>query len=294
MNQANKNECGVGLIEFAIVFPLLMMFIVAIIDYSRYSSLKVSIRESLYEAMEVAITVPNLDIDPRDKPVADFDYQRLKLARSKSTKAGLSYVEKFALASLASDDDTDTEASARLLDLVFTEDRLAGGTTETETTKLAILLPGECVFVPSMNHTECNRKSLKTTASEPAPKANPQYLIKNHPVKTVAFFKLKSFIPVLFSKPMKVEYYAYREQIPQGPFPAFEDPGLLAGELPTEPEEVEPLKELELPEEELDCTPNWAGALEGTFRRQQDDPEYNAERPINAPSPADPSVCRNE
>ncbi len=294
MNLEQGNNKGVGLIEFAIVFPLLMMFIVAIIDYSRYSSLEVSVRESLYEAMEVAITVPNLDVDPRDRPVSDFDYQRLKLARSKSIKAGLSYVEKFALASLASDQDTNTEASARLLDLVFNEDRLAGGATETETTKLAVLMPGECVIVPSMNHTECNRKSLKTTASEPAPKANPRYLIKNHPVKTVAFFKLKSYIPILFSKPVKVEYYAYREQIPQGPFPAFEDPGLLAGERPQEAEEIEPLKELELPEEELDCIPNWAGALANTAVAQEFDPGYSPERPVNIPSLLNPAVCKNE
>jgi hypothetical protein len=104
---------------------------------------------------------------------------------------------------------------------------------------------------------------LGTTPSDPAPVEVPARLLDRHPVKVVAFATFDSFTPLLFSRPFKVVQFAYRQPIPQGPFPAFEDPGLQgAVGSPPSPDDNEPLGAVELPDEPVPpCVPDWGRCL---------------------------------
>lgn len=263
MKRFFRDEAGVTLGQFAIVFPLFMLFIVVLIDFGRFSSLKGVVQEGVHRAVERSVTVPNLDIDPRGMYSADVEYQRLKLAREKAAETGQGFISSVGLIYTKMDSELTGINGPQLLDIVFTEDRLSD-TPEEIRGKVAILMPGECAFVPKLNHTECNRQTLGTTEGDPAPVEAPKRLIERHPVKAVAFATFDSFTPVLFNRPFKIEQYAYRQPIPQGPFPAFEDPGLSGGYgSPPDPEDNQPLGAVELPDEPVpQCVPDWGECID--------------------------------
>ena len=98
--------------------------------------------------------------------------------------------------------------------VVYTDNAVANGPT-TLTTKLMVLRPGECAQVPTLGITECNRETLGTAPTDPAPTQSPETLMERHPVKVVAYATLDSYVPFLFTAPVRIEAFAYRQPVPE-------------------------------------------------------------------------------
>ncbi len=280
LGNMTQNERGVSLVQFAMVFPILMMIVVVIMDFGRTSALRTVSQEGVHRSLELAITVPNLDINPNGLDPNSVEYKRLELARSKVSAFGTNFITDVGLIHTAPDATLVGKTGPRLLDIQYTEDRVIGDPI-TYTSKVAVLLPGECVFIPnfgSSGRTECNRETLGTTPTDPRPVEPAARLMERHPVKVVAALAADAFTPILFSQPLNLENFAYRQPIPQGPFPAFEDPGLNgAYSPPVDPADSDPLGKPDLPPEPpILCPVSWVDAIEQTVylkTQNQDRPQ---------------------
>lgn len=246
------------MVQFALAFPIFMLFVIVIIDLGRITALSNVIREGLAIGLQQALSVPNLDVDPRGLSSTDDDFVRLQIAKDLTSTAGLRLIG--GLQMIATGDDATHAASTgpKLFDIVFSETRISDGPID-KTYKVAVLLPGDCVTVPAVGLTECNRDTLGIGDADPMPLLPPEELIRKHPVKIVAFAQFDAFTPWLFNGWQKFEQYGYRQPIPRGPFPVGIDPQP-ADEIQTEMEaaDQEPLGAAALPEEEpKPCTPDW-------------------------------------
>lgn len=256
-NRHGPSERGVTMVQFAIAFPIFMMFVVVIVDYSRITAASNLVREGLAYGIKQAKSVPNLDIDPRGVPSTDYWYRRSKIAREIVEEEALALVRGTGQVSVEDDASTAGADGPKMYDLVFTENRISDGPDE-ETYKVAALLPGECVEVPSLGITECNRETLGTEPNDPFPLQPPEFLIEEHPVKVVAFVRFDTFTPWAFNQVRRFEQFGFRQPIPKTPFPTEIDPQPY-GELPTGVEDQEPLGDARTPEEEEpeDCVFDW-------------------------------------
>ena len=81
---------------------------------------------------------------------------------------------------------------------------------DATTYKVAVLLPGECVQVPALSITECNRETLGIDNAAAFPTQPAEYLIRKHPVKVLAFAHFDSFTPWLFKRYQKFEQFGFR------------------------------------------------------------------------------------
>ena len=218
-----KQEHGATMFQFALAFPVFMMFVVVIIDYGRVTALGNVIREGMAAGLQKAISVPNLDIEPRGMTSVDYPYQRSRIARGMVEESALTIIGGINTIGVGDDASQASVTGPKLYDIVFTENRISNG-PDVQTYKVAVLMPGECVEVPSIGHVECNRQTLGTTPSDPFPLQRPEFLLRKHPVKLVAFAQFDAFTPWLFSRWQKFEQYGYRPHVPQVPFPTSIDP----------------------------------------------------------------------
>lgn len=263
LSSERDREKGASMVEFALAFPVFMLLVVVIIDMGRITALGNVIREGLAIGLQRALSVPNLDVDPRGLASTDHDYVRLQIAKDLTSTAGLRLIGGIQM--IATGDDATHAASTgpKLFDIVFNETRITDGPI-AKTYKVAVLLPGECVTVPSIGVTECNRETLGLSDTDPMPEQPPEQLIRKHPVKVVAFAQFDSYTPWLFNGWQKFEQYGYRQPIPRGPFRVGIDPQP-ANEMQAESEAVDqpPLGAAPVPEEEPQpCTPDWNVCLE--------------------------------
>ncbi len=222
------DSSGVTLVEFALVFPWFLLFAMVILDFGRASALRGVLDEAVNRSLARAITVGNLDIDPTGLTQADDNFERLHLARQKVAGEGMNFLNGVRLLHTANDASLSGAKGARVYDIQFTENRIADGPV-TDTLKLMVLLPGECATLPTLSVTECNRQTLGTSPADPAPELTAELLMERHPIRVVAYATFDSYTPFLFRSPIRVEAYGYRQPIPQGPFAAAEDPGLVGG-----------------------------------------------------------------
>lgn len=219
-NALRCGERGTSMMQFAIAFPIFMMFLVIVIDVGRNSGMSNVIREGLALGMQQAKSVPNLDIDPRGLPSSDYWYQRSKMARSMVEEETLRLIRGSYGGGTG---EGENDPAPMLYDIHFIEDRISDGPDE-QVYKVAVLLPGECVEVPAIGVTDCNRETLGTGPDDPYPMQPPKFVIKNHPVKMLAYAHFDSFTPWLFNRWQKFEQFGYRQPIPRTPFPSDIDP----------------------------------------------------------------------
>lgn len=281
-----RSETGATMLQFVLAFPVFMMFVVVIIDYGRVTALGNVVREGMAAGMQKAISVPNLDIEPRGKTTADYHYQRSKIAREMVEQTALGVITGIHSMGVGDDASQASATGPKLFDIVLTENRISDG-PDVQTYKVAALMPGECVEVPAIGHIECNRETLGTTPADPFPLQRPEFLLKKHPVKVVAFAQFDAFTPWLFSRAQKFEQYAYRPHIPQVPFPTSIDPQ------PYEELQEAMKPEVHLPRgkvrikqpEPYSCTVNWDVCVQKSLS------DGGPRCPCNEVDETDPPTC---
>lgn len=276
------------MLEFALVFPFLLMFVVGIIDVSSMFMAESLLDEAAHRTLDRATVVINLDVNPIDADPTSYEFQRLLMARNKSNGTGVDFLSGVKVIDM-SGDPAAAQGRTRLLPMRFVEDRVAGEPV-TITSGIMTLIPGDCVTVLETGQVICNRESLGTTPDAPGPTQQPRLLMQKHPIKAVAVASFNGYLPFFWNKILIVEAYGYRQSIPQGPFPAWEDPQLLAEGPPlplAEPEE--PLPPPRMPEQEpfTTCVVDWGRCLQAA---QNDLPLRRPFRPID--SPLTDGTCR--
>ena len=80
-----SDEAGVTMLQFAIVFPVLMLLLIGVIDLARIYSVKALLQTGAEEGLSTALAIPNLDIDARSLDPANsaefYDYYRYQWAK---------------------------------------------------------------------------------------------------------------------------------------------------------------------------------------------------------------------
>lgn len=282
-----SNQRGATMLEFVLVFPLLMAFVIAVLDISHYLTVESLLDEAVHRSLDKAISVSNLDVNPNGADPGSYEMQRQIMARQRSSDAGQQFLDNTKVIKTGPIGDGQT-ARTRLMTGTITESRVVG-TPLTSTAGVIVLLPGECALIEN-GETECNRETLGTSATAPAPVQKPAHLMERHPIKVVAVATLDRYMPFLIPKTIKVKAFGYRHAVPQGPFPAWEDPQLLAEGPPVPLAGPEPpLPAPEMPDEEplATCVVSWGRCLEETRK----DSERRPFRPSNIPTPDGSCKC---
>lgn len=265
MRFLRQSETGASLLEFAIVFPLFAVLVLAIIDFGRASTLRAVVDEAVSQTLTVALSVPNLDVNQIGPPQLAADevrYQRMQAARILSEDRGLGFLRSVGQLNVEPDNQQTGTTAARLHDLVYTDNLVANGPAEVRT-KLMVLRPGECAEVPTLGVTECNRQTLGLSAADPTPSRPPEALMERHPIKVVAYATFDSYLPFFFDAPIRIEGFGYRQPIPEAPFsePINQRFGINDPLAVSAPTPLQPLGRPVMPEADAEgCdTPEWWG-----------------------------------
>ncbi len=257
-----SEERGATILEFVLVFPLLLVIVFGIVDVSLMLSTESILDEAVHRSVEQAVIMINLDLDVRHELSDSYSTRRLRLAREKVAQEGLGFLDRVRTIQ-TSLEEPDIQARAQLLPWNFTE---TTATANPEVTKVGLLVlrPGECGTLIRSSAVHCNRATLGTGTTAQAPIQAQKFLMERHPIKVIAAVEYQSYLPFLQGKILLAEAYAYRQAVPQGPFAAWEDPQLLdeGPPLATQPPERTPFPAPKMPEEEeFQCVVSWAKCL---------------------------------
>lgn len=97
------DRTGASLVEFAIVFPLMMFILLSAIDLCRYMILQSLLNKAAHDGVMVAVKTPNLDIDLHGLSTTSKRYQAFAKARERVINAAL----HIPLSTMFEDESTD-------------------------------------------------------------------------------------------------------------------------------------------------------------------------------------------
>lgn len=213
---ARSGQAGVTMVHFAIVVPLLFLFALVIIDFSYTLTVESLLDEAVHRTVTQAVTVSNLDIDPTNKDLTDPEFRRFVQGRIQAIDLGTRFLDSTRMVYTKNNPPASTDAT-RLLEISYSETRTTGTPPDIKE-GIMILLPGECARVTETGETVCNRETLGSSNTDPAPQQPPAFLMETHPIKAFAIVNVDTYTPFLDGRKIRVQAYAYREPIPQGPF----------------------------------------------------------------------------
>jgi len=242
-----RSERGASLLEFAVVCPILMICVLGYFDIARVLTVQSILDEATGRAAARAKVVTNLDYNPRELDSTSTEFKRLVMAREKANEDGAQFLVNSGLVSVP---NRSTGPEAKVDTLTYTETPRAGNPSVLEGSVI-VLLPGDCAAIPARGETICNRKTLGLAAGDPRPFGAPSTLMQNHPVMAVAVGEVNGFLPWIGRRVIVSDAYAFRQPIPQSPFPAHEDPLLSGGGQeppPDAPPTLLPAAEMPTPE----------------------------------------------
>lgn len=284
-----RGESGGAILEFVLVFPLLILVVFVIVDLCLMLAVESLLDEAANRAVARSQTMINLDLDVRGEDASGTPARRLRLARRKIAREGVSFLDgvKTVDTSLQGSDD---RSRARLLPWKFLE--ATSGPADPMNEGLAVLRPGECATLADedagVEEVHCNRETLGTSSEAPVPIQPPRFLMERHPIKIVAAARYRGYLPFFDRRRIVAKAYGYRQPVPAGPFAAWEDPQLLEEGPPpaTQPPTRTPFPAPSTPEEdEFQCVVSMAKC----FAESQGG-DGGPRRPVNRDLDAD-GIC---
>ena len=212
----NRNERGVSMIQFALIFPLLMLIIMGFLDLARYFATLAVLNAGAERGLNQALKISNLDVDYRGKSPTDVEYLRFREARERVVNAAIVMPRATIVGDTASADQIRLRPMT-VTDAGFT---LAPGDVDPApyTAGAMVLRPGECANVLGYG-LRCNRDTLHLGPTDPPPPTSPGELMKTHPVQVVLRAEMKSYLPFFDKYTVFGQAIGYREvDVPRGPF----------------------------------------------------------------------------
>ena len=209
------NERGVALMQFAIVFPLLILFIFGVVDFARFFTLQSILNKGAEDGARAAATMPNLDIDLRGLTTADDDYKQFAEARRRVLTAAESYPESTLVT------DIDTPSPSKLIPFYMTDSALslaAGEQPPIVRAGAALIRPGERVeFGETQPYTWIEHQLFPPGSGGVLPPQNMAALMKEFPVEVHVRATLNMILP-LGTITVTGSSVGWHGRVPRGPF----------------------------------------------------------------------------
>jgi hypothetical protein len=211
-----KSDSGATVLEFAIVLPILMLACLSVIDLARYLTIQALLNKGAEDGLNMAMKMPNLDIDIRNLKDTDANYQVFREARRRVIWAAT----RLPLATLVT--DFDTPSSAQLAQWTITDQGMDGVTPSYN--KGAVLLrPGEQAAVDIHGTTVVvDHPTVKPGGGGAPPPQTPEMLMKKNPISIQLDARVDMFLPFFGTMMARGVATGYRENIPTGPLPQAE------------------------------------------------------------------------
>ncbi len=209
----DSTEKGVTIVEFALVLPVLILFVLAFIDLVRVIAVQGILTHAAEQTLEVAVTMPNFDVDIRSAIPASAEYQRFLLARSRIIQDAT----KLPLQTLLSDSANDS--TAQLVKFTY-EDPAQGGVVPIPfSADVAILRPGEQVKIGDAASTMMFNHETYPFPGAGVTEPKLDRLMRSQPIIVEMRAKIFTFTPILGDIYAKGVAQGFRDPIPRGPMP---------------------------------------------------------------------------
>ena len=209
---------GATLVQFALVLPLLLIFVLAIMDVVRIFTAQALLNKGAADGVHAAVMMSNLDLDYRGlNPTTSVDYSRFQEARRRVLSAAMS----IPVSTLLSDPDTPSSMQLQkfsMTDVGLTQD------VDPVVSGAGLIRPGERIKDVD-DDTWIDHGTYPPRTDGSAPNQSPEMLMQNFPVEVRLEAKIKIFsTPLLPFLPQTLTIHSraigYRElYVPKGPLP---------------------------------------------------------------------------
>ncbi len=207
-------EAGVSIIQFAFIFPILFMCLLVMIDLGRVLCAKAILTKGAENGLNLAMKIPNLDIDIREHGKNETEHIRFRTAR----EIVLEEAEALPLNTLFT--PSNQGSSMTLISFSYKDKELGGGEVKSKY-DAALLRPGEKVELYNEGSNKWfNHKTLPYSGAA-APNQRPEDVLKSHPIIVELRGKVTTFFPFFDEFTITGSAVGFREEIPRGPLTAF-------------------------------------------------------------------------
>jgi hypothetical protein len=212
-------ERGSTMMQFALVIPLLMMLVLAIVDISRLFAVEAMLNKGAEEGLNLAMKIPNLDVDLRGRAPDDWDYINFSEARRRVLQAAT----RVPLATVAAD-YSDPAAPVKLVGFRY-EDTLLnlGGSPPPQIERgAAFLRPGDRTYDLSLSsYKDYVKQEARADIAGNPPPQDTDTLLRYYPIQVDVCANVDLFFPGFGTKTVCGRALGYREPgIPRGPLPS--------------------------------------------------------------------------
>lgn len=222
-SQIRRPDSGTVMIEFALVFPVFVCFVLAFIDLTRVIAVQGLLTYAAEEAMQDALVMPNTDVDVRTADPASPDYRRFVLARQRLIQGSTKFLLQTSLLTASG-----TPSSAQLVQFTYEDPAPPGGTAPPPfSADVALLRPAERVRVGDPAST-----TYLDNVSYPYPgpgvsEPSMGRLLQTQPVVVEFRARVHAYTPFLGDIVTRGVAQGFRQPIPRSPLPD-EDPSIAA------------------------------------------------------------------
>ena len=209
------DERAVTMIEFALVIPVLILFVLAFVDLVRVIAVQGILVHVAEQTLQVASTMPNFDVDIRTSDPNSPEYQRFMLARQRIFQDAA----KLPLQTLLT--DSGTPSAAQLIRFSYEDPAPSGGGPAPApfSADVAILRPGEHVKVGDVTSTTYFDHETYPFPGTGINEPSLERLLKTQPIIIEIRARVSTFTPAIGTITTKGVAQGFRDPIPQGPMP---------------------------------------------------------------------------
>lgn len=199
------DQAGATMMQFALVLPVLILFILSIIDFSQYQFTKRVLELGVIAGANVTQTIPNMDNELAELTTTDANYFWYRIAKDRT----LSIAKQHALVGFLHDSNATT--GVHLLNYTMTEAdvQVGGGSVPQYARSALILRPGE-----SATYVDCNgntktveHPTLKASDVTPTTRPTQPMMIKIHPYVV----EMRACVPTLIPMVGTLEVVSRKE-----------------------------------------------------------------------------------
>jgi len=206
------DDRGVTMLEFALILPLFMMLTLGMIDLARVYTLKAILNKGAEEGLNIALKIPNLDVDIENLSPTHYEYGRYIQARN----IVIDRATRLPLATLFSDDDP--QAMARLANFVYSDPNSVTNVDDIRNGSAAFLRPGDRLQKDSQTSGEwVNHRTLPNDGTGNPRQQTPEILYKSHPIIVELRANIRPLTPFIPELNIASRSMGYREEVPKGP-----------------------------------------------------------------------------
>ena len=219
---ACSTESGATMIEFALVFPVLVILLLFFCDVARVIAVNALLTYAAEETMQQTLTMPNFDVDNRTADPNSPEYQRYLLARRRILQGATRFLLQTSLVT-----DGNTPSSAQLMQFTYGEPANRGGAQPPVSADVAVLRPGERVRVGDAASAEFLEHNAYPYPGDGIVEPSMERLLGKLPIVVEFRARVQTFTPMLGDIVVRGVAQGYRDLIPRGPMPD-EDPAIMA------------------------------------------------------------------